>query len=98
MLYWSTVVPKKTEGGESLAKSHPIGIAGLAVVFFWAGSASADAADLAGHKFLVTSARTGDTEIFVVDPATGDAIDLSRSPKSEDRYPLNVTRQPRGLP
>ncbi|MBY0458716.1 MAG: hypothetical protein K2V38_15360, partial [Gemmataceae bacterium] len=44
-------------------------------------------ADLAGHKLLVTSVRTGDTEVFVVDPGTGDATNLSRSPKSEDRYP-----------
>ena len=46
----------------------------------WAGA-------LAGHKLLVTSVRTGDTEVFVVDPETGDATNLSRSPKSEDRYP-----------
>jgi TolB protein len=31
--------------------------------------------------------RTGDTEIFIVDPDTGDATNVSRSPKSEDRYP-----------
>jgi TolB protein len=36
---------------------------------------------------LITSVRTGDTEIFVVDPDTGDARNLSRSPKSEERYP-----------
>jgi TolB protein len=43
--------------------------------------------ELAGHKFLITSVRTGDTEVFVVDPDTGDAQNLSRNPKSEDRYP-----------
>jgi TolB protein len=43
--------------------------------------------DLAGYKLLVTSVRTGDTEVFVVDPATGDMTNLSRSPKTEDRYP-----------
>src|SRR5262245_65748313 len=43
--------------------------------------------DLAGHKLLLTSVRTGDTEVFVVDPETGDAQNISRSPKSEDRYP-----------
>jgi TolB protein len=43
--------------------------------------------DLAGHKLLVTSVRTGDTEVFVVDPDTGDMTNLSRSPKTEDRYP-----------
>jgi TolB protein len=43
--------------------------------------------DLAGHKLLVTSVRTGDTEVFVVDPVTGDATNLSRSPGTEDRYP-----------
>ncbi|HEY7314746.1 MAG TPA: DPP IV N-terminal domain-containing protein [Gemmataceae bacterium] len=43
--------------------------------------------ELAGHKLLVTSVRTGDTEIFVVDPELGDAKNLTRSPKSEERYP-----------
>ena len=45
------------------------------------------AADLAGHKLLVTSVRTGDTEVFIADPTTGDMFNVSRSPKSEDRYP-----------
>ncbi|HKD35373.1 MAG TPA: hypothetical protein VKB78_01190, partial [Pirellulales bacterium] len=45
------------------------------------------AGELAGQKLLVTSVRTGDTEVFVVDPETGDALNLTRSPKSEDRYP-----------
>lgn len=44
-------------------------------------------ADLAGHKLLVTSVRTGDTEVFIADPTTGDLFNVSRSPKSEDRYP-----------
>jgi hypothetical protein len=39
------------------------------------------------RTLLITSVRTGDTEIFAVDPDTGDARNLSRSPKSEDRYP-----------
>jgi hypothetical protein len=42
---------------------------------------------LAGHELLVASFRTGDTEIFVVDPDTGDARNLTRSPKSQERYP-----------
>ena len=45
------------------------------------------AADLAGHKLLVTSVRTGDTEVFIADPTTGDMLNVSRSPTSEDRYP-----------
>lgn len=45
------------------------------------------AADLAGHRLLVTSVRTGDTEVFIADPATGDLFNVSRSPGSEDRYP-----------
>jgi TolB protein len=45
------------------------------------------AADLSGHKLLITSVRTGDTEVFVADPTTGDMFNVSRSPKSEDRYP-----------
>jgi TolB protein len=45
------------------------------------------AGELAGHKLLVTSIRTGDTEVFIVDPDTGDACNVSRSSQSEDRYP-----------
>jgi TolB protein len=47
----------------------------------------ARAGDLTGYQLLVTSVRTGDTEIFLVDPDTGDARNLTRSPKSEERYP-----------
>jgi TolB protein len=54
-----------------------------AVGFAWAGPTP----DLKGHRFLVTSVRTGDTEVFLVDPTTGDATNLTRSPDSEDRYP-----------
>jgi TolB protein len=43
--------------------------------------------ELAGHKFLITSVRTGETEIFLIDPDTGDAANLTRSPNSEERYP-----------
>lgn len=50
-------------------------------------AAAVEAADLSGHKLLVTSIRTGDTEVFIADPATGDMFNVSRSPNSEDRYP-----------
>lgn len=49
--------------------------------------ASARGGELAGYKLLATLVRTGDTEIFLVDPDLGDATNLTRSPKSEDRYP-----------
>ena len=52
-----------------------------------AAALTAHSADLSGHKLLVTSVRTGDTEVFVADPMTGDMFNVSRSPKSEDRYP-----------
>lgn len=45
------------------------------------------AGPLAGQKFLITSVRTGDTEIFEVDPDSGDARNITRSPNSEERYP-----------
>ena len=47
----------------------------------------ASAADLSGHKLLVTTVRTGDTEVFIADPTTGDLFNVTRSPLSEDRYP-----------
>ena len=53
------------------------------------GAVTLAAADhpLAGHKLLVTSLRTGDTEVFTADPVSGDLFNVSRSPASEDRYP-----------
>ena len=54
-----------------------------AITFATAGSQP----ELQGHRFLVTSVRTGDTEVFLVDPTTGDATNLTRSAESEDRYP-----------
>jgi hypothetical protein len=49
--------------------------------------AAAGRGELAGYQLLVASFRTGDTEIFLVDPDTGDARNLTRSPKSRERYP-----------
>ena len=65
-------------------------IAAMKAVFLLlvgAGTVTAAIHPLAGHKVLVTSIRTGDTEVFIVDPDTGDASNVSRSPQSEDRYP-----------
>jgi TolB protein len=45
------------------------------------------AAGLEGHRLLVTLVRTGDTEVFIADPVTGDLINVTRSPATEDRYP-----------
>jgi len=44
-------------------------------------------ANLTGYQFLISSIRTGDTEVFIADPTTGDLFNVSRSPNSEDRYP-----------
>jgi len=49
--------------------------------------AFAQADILQNHTLLLTSVRTGDTEVFAVNPVTGDAQNLTRSPKSEERYP-----------
>jgi TolB protein len=40
-----------------------------------------------GYKMVVASFRTGDTELFAIDPDTGDARNLTRSPNSSERYP-----------
>ena len=53
----------------------------------WVATPLLHAGELAGHRLLLTSVRTGDTEVFIVDPDTGDAFNVSRSPQSEDRYP-----------
>lgn len=59
-----------------------------AVLVCVAPLAFASAGELAGYQLLVTSVRTGDTELFIVDPDSGDARNLTRSPKSEERYPM----------
>ena len=41
----------------------------------------------AGDALVVCSFRTGDLELFAVDPITGDARNLTRSPKSAEKYP-----------
>lgn len=48
---------------------------------------AASASDLSQYQMLMTSVRTGDTEIFLYDLQYGDMINLTRSPASEDRYP-----------
>lgn len=58
-----------------------------AVVFTLLLSSTGLSGELPGHKFLITSVRTGDTEVFLVDPHMGDALNLTRSPESEERYP-----------
>jgi|SRR5579871_2086692 len=40
-----------------------------------------------GHELLVATFRTGDTDIFIINPDTGDARNLTRSPNSKKRYP-----------
>jgi TolB protein len=44
-------------------------------------------AQLEHTQFLITTVRTGDTEIFAINPITGDAFNISKAPKSEERYP-----------
>ena len=44
--------------------------------------------DLPGAVLAITSNRTGNTEIFVVDAISGDARNVSRDPLSQNRYPM----------
>lgn len=39
-------------------------------------------------RLLTTSIRTGDTDIFWVNPVTGDAFNITKAPASEERYPV----------
>jgi TolB protein len=50
-------------------------------------SFSQTSADLKNSRFLITSVRTNDTEVFSINPATGDALNVTKEPKSEERYP-----------
>ena len=44
-------------------------------------------ADPGNGHIIACSFRTGDTELFVVDPSSGDSRNLTRSPDSKERYP-----------
>jgi TolB protein len=44
--------------------------------------------EISGNKLLTTSIRTGDTEVFIIDPVTGDAFNVTKAPASEERYPI----------
>jgi TolB protein len=50
-------------------------------------AASCRAGEPIGISMVVATFRTGDTELFIVDPDTGDARNLTRSPGSSERYP-----------
>ena len=50
------------------------------------------AGDLPTQRLLVTSVRTGDTEVFIADPVTGDMTNVTRSPQTEDGERLLHTR------
>jgi TolB protein len=39
-------------------------------------------------RLLTTSIRTGDTDVFWVNPVTGDAFNITKTPGSEERYPI----------
>ncbi len=62
-------------------------LARLAVAFLCAAIFD-KGGEFPGHKLLITSVRTGDTEIFLVDPFYGDWTNLTRSPASQERYPM----------
>lgn len=43
--------------------------------------------NIGGQALVTTSIRTNDTEVFIIDPVTGDAFNLTKAPASEERYP-----------
>jgi TolB protein len=57
----------------------------LAAFAFLAGPSRAE--ELQGLEVVTVSFRTGEVELFAVDPVRGDARNLSRSPQSKERYP-----------
>ena len=38
--------------------------------------------DIGRAALVTTSIRTNDTEVFIIDPATGDAFNLTKAPAS----------------
>ncbi len=39
-------------------------------------------------RLLTTSLRTGNTEVFWVNPLTGDAFNITKAPATKERYPV----------
>jgi TolB protein len=78
---------RKLAGSLTLISTTNMKLITFAMLALIIGMAMASAGELAGYQLLLTSIRTGDTEVFIVDPDTGDARNVSRSPQSEDRYP-----------
>jgi len=70
---------------KSLDEVQAMNVAKLVIVLM--AMVTVHSADLTGYRLLVTSIRTGDTEVFIADPATGDLFNVTHSPTSEDRYP-----------
>lgn len=64
-----------------------IKIVGVVLGLIWLLSVNGQSDVLKNHTLLITSVRTGDTEVFAVDPYTGDAQNLTKLPRSEERYP-----------
>ena len=55
----------------------------LASLLAWAQPAT-----MPPTRLLTTSIRTGDTDVFWIDPVTGDAFNITKAPASEERYPV----------
>ena len=60
---------------------------GVAAIVAGAPAIAQTPRDLAGYALVTTSIRTNDTEVFIIDPVTGDAFNLTKAPTSEERYP-----------
>lgn len=61
--------------------------AGMLVAAWLAMPLIGRADELVGYELLVASFRTGDTQIYIVDPGTGDARNLTHTPGFRHRYP-----------
>ena len=60
----------------------------LLLPFSVAAQAPAKTTFSAETRLLTTSIRTGDTEVFWINPVTGDAFNITKAPSSEERYPV----------
>lgn len=74
-------------GHQYLVEKAPVGeVAGVINHLMMHQPKTAAPVPGAGYEFLMTSVRTGDTEIFATDPETGTARNLTRSPFTDERY------------
>lgn len=85
---WERTTPNPLKGafaGRFLAPFRGLGVVSLTLLSFLSHAQTPRINP--NTRLLTTSIRTGDTDIFWINPVTGDAFNITKTPASEERYP-----------